>query len=1104
MKLMLAACSILAVASCSNDDAFFEKNGVDLSGKTVLVVNNGDAENMRSYRNDRVANLTFDEKDVIRVYDSNLQKYDKFKSALEDGNTHYFVLDGNQKVDNKPGTDKADYGFALFGADESNLIAYAGWNEELIALLKVSGNYTYEEMKGSANEAGLYKDLLPSFGVIKEPKEGTNDPFGTDLYMLTAFSGVRFDNGAGSNARRVRATSLKFVDGKTATDFYALNPRAKEYTPDYTNVAALNEGMPLAGWFEAVLSTTPSATDPTMGLRMITDEANADAVTPAAGTSIVVTVPEHAMEQNYSNIIYFPIIPTKGDAKYDLILFEYSEYATDSEGQNGKVWKYIGCYDKGTAERAKPAGVFTITSEMTCNATTLSEVNKYLADLNINENMVINFPNKVNSFKVGQTDGLLGSYEDSVLVIPSDWTSKYEVTLNFNGGTGETQGTGLITMGGDLTNQTVKHKTTGKEYPNQTLTPAVMEMQNEGGAKVKVNVYTGTGSSRPVQVNVTKNAGEITLGQNVYGIKAEAGNIVVDASENVLSNSDVTIETVAGTTTVNVSVLGGTVATLTQNADGSVNVLGGKVTTLTNNGNGNVTVKNASFTTLTNGENGGAVTIEELAGPAGTLTDNSTASLTITKTKGAAQNIDAIITKSNVINITNMFSYNKLEITGTPTDVNVTDYITNELIYNGTSEITYNSFGKSAIIENNRNNNHKATKASESKILFVSEWDGDKPAQLDIWGSKKQEHQADGKNVYDIYTAAELAMLLGKVSIENLEINLHANIDLQSKLWTGIYFTNDVTLDGHKNTISNVSVGNTKETVNDRTVAQYGFGFINEAAKTLTVKDLTLDGVTTEKLALIENEQTQISGIGGLVGRINNTGSFENVTVNGSLLGLTEDVLKFDGGNTTSCKVGGIVGMSMAGGSTTTQGAITIKNSTVDVETIKGQWALGGLIGDGRTQNGLITLTDNNVKVGAFVPTLELAGLKDGQFAVSEFYGRIGMLVGCMVDYDWTAANPSLTISQKDLTKIEDVIVANRYTTLDFGHNLRTVNDNLEKFEGYVYNDVLFVGYSGTKAHESTGTFSLTVGGKPVNDAPKTVAGLNKFVSTAPALIKRH
>lgn len=1101
MKLMLAACGMLAVASCSNDDAIFEqKGGMDLSGKTVLRVTTSDGDDMRSYRDAANNDLRFDEYDVIRVYDKDLKKFDMFESAFEEDKSHYFVRKNKDRDANVANVD--DYGFALFGADASNLISYAGWNDGLVALMKISGDYTYTEKKTSDTGKALYKDLMPAFGKVTHDDPTVKNEFGTaHVTMLTGVGLVMFENGQGSGVRRVRATSLSWKGEPTENIKQAfqdaVQPVKQETTPPYSEYATTEGAKPLAGWFEAVLSEEPD-TDPSCGMRMITDETGA--VEPAKGTSITIKVDENAMATNSDNYVYFPIVPNE---KYDLIIYEYSTYETDASNNNNGDWKYAGCYS-GKVARKGQAGAFKITTELTCSATTLSEVNAYLKNLDKSKkSMVINFPNKVNSFRVGQNNGLLGIYEDSVLVIPTDWTGEYEVTLNFNGGTGEPSGTGLITKGDDLANKTVKHKDTGIEYQGQTLIPAVMEMQNEGGAKVKVNVYTGTGSTRPVQVNVTKNAGEITLGQNVYGIKAEAGNIVVDASENVLTNSDVTIETAEGKT-VNVSVLDGNVATLTQNANGSVEVLGGKVTTLTNNGNGDVTVNKASFTTLTNGENGGAVTIKELNGHAGTLTDNSEASLTITNENSAAYNIDAIITKGKEITITNVFSFKKLQITGEPEYVTVRDYITEELVYEGTKEIEYRSFGKSAIIENKIQNNEVSKKASDQNIKFVSEWDGEKPAQLDIWGSKKQVHAAEGKNVYDIYTAAELAMLLGTDDTNNLVINLHANIDLgEENPWTGIYFEKGAILNGNGKTISHVNIANTVETKGDRKASQYGFGFINEADGALEVSNLTLDGVNTKGLKLLNAENDQISGIGGLVGRINNTGTFEKVTVNGSQLGLTGAVRMFNGSNTTSCKVGGIVGMSMAGGSTAAQGAITIKDCTVDVETITGQWALGGLIGDGRTQNGKITLTNNNVKVGEFVPTLELDGLKEGEFAVSEFYGRIGMLVGCIVDYTYTDAHTSLEISQKDLTKIEDVIVNNR-SVLGFTHNIKTVNDNLEKFEGYEYNGVLFVGYSGTKEYVSDGAFSLTINNTKIADAPETVAGLNKFVATKPAAVRKH
>ena len=79
IKIFPVALGLVALASCSNDDFFSSKNADDLSDKYVLAVTEEDEVVTRAFKDINQGNTSYQNNEVMRVYDSNMAKYDEFK-----------------------------------------------------------------------------------------------------------------------------------------------------------------------------------------------------------------------------------------------------------------------------------------------------------------------------------------------------------------------------------------------------------------------------------------------------------------------------------------------------------------------------------------------------------------------------------------------------------------------------------------------------------------------------------------------------------------------------------------------------------------------------------------------------------------------------------------------------------------------------------------------------------------------------------------------------------------------------------------------------------------------------------------------------------------
>lgn len=525
IKFIPAALAAFAMASCSSDD-FGTANTVDLSGKTVLEVTDGDAAITRSFKTATLG-TQYEAGDVMRVYDGLLQKFYNFDFATDDA-TSKFVYNGAEDL-----TD-FDAQFVLYGVEPNNL-SYAGWkNGKNIALLKVEDEVDYEE--SGATTTG-YKSILPMIGKVNSiDKSGAKPWLKTTTYTLTARAKVTFKNGAGANVKRVRARALKFADGKSVADIALAKNAATAGWNGSTHAAtdafdgiAANAGAPtLNGWFEAVLvddKAELNATSTEFGLQRITGN-DATVVTNAGATNaITINVQNKVDMKSYTNCFFFPIVP----GEYDVVVFEYSDKDADvaAGDDDATNWKFIG-YTNGDIDRTMKIGDFggddynasndlTIETALEINVDYMQNceaVSKVMSDNTIAEAPVIINLNK-------------NTASEHVKTINSDVESQYTIYIP------------------QLQNNMVVNFKTTTQLPKKLVIKDVAGANN-ADYTVKFN-FSGFDTNQS-DIEISSSAKEVQLEGNysfltTSVVKVLAGNVTVTAADgntsiNVLTKTN--------------------------------------------------------------------------------------------------------------------------------------------------------------------------------------------------------------------------------------------------------------------------------------------------------------------------------------------------------------------------------------------------------------------------------------------------------------------------------------------------------------------------------------------------------------------------------------
>lgn len=1079
LKFFPAALAMVALASCSADDVLETARNNELGKKSMIVEIEDpvmDLGNMRSsmHITNRGNERIFNTSDWLRAYDAQLQKYDRYQYA-QDNNK--FTSDDDNVLNPK---------YMLFPSD---MVEYGTWKSEtgLFALMKFAvydgaegktdGHLSYAQESRTINGADViaYTSNLPEFGMIDDLEDG--QLINTKAVYLTGFLRIKIENGA-RNVKAIRVRSLN-EDG---------SPNTK---------------MPLWGYFDAILDgeTTPVTYKTNKSKLVVSTEKLAKTYETSHPDRTTLIVDLTGEIKNYTSYVYIPIVPTSttvdaenSEVRYPKLQVEYLE---EGEGKtweknakvittflNKEILSHQGYATKQKAQDSDPSEEMVINGyPLTSTATTLTTVNNYLADLDIDQKeLTIDFTEQVASFVVtgGQGTAILGDYEDYTLEIPASWTGKYDkVTLNFNGKSGEANMVGLLTTSVSTDDFTwdVTDKD-GTVHQKQKITLHKMVVENNSEAEIVINVSKGSSNKRDVAVDVTENKGTVTLGKNVYTISGKAGEIVVDATNSTAA--DVTVEATEGGD-ANVQVVGGTVKTLTNNGSGTVTVNGATVTkidnnggdvtveenaivnTLNNNGEGNVTVTGARVIGLVNGVKGGDITYTNITGRTDNISSLAAGRKFSFKNENKVVNtnlIHTIAVQAATVEIANVDIDTYLRFSAPLTSVSLENCEVASLLHNTTGKaIKLNTKGNTFIgeVKELKDGTLTAYGTIEKPFMtFESEWNGETTAPAVITKAVSA--------TYDVYTAAELSQLLkATTGLPTLTVNLYADIKLdpenKNNKWTGIEAYRNVTgskmFNGNDHEISNVNI----TTPANKNNWLSGTGFINNTGSSdkFTAKNLKLTGVNT---TAIKNFENKIGGIGGFVGVQNNAGEYEGISVTGGFLGVeTKGKYAEEKG---AMHVGGLIGEINDVTAFNADNAVetTITACKVNVTKIQGRWNLGGLVGDARSEGykviGSVSLKmeKNTVKVEGFAVTLELTGNNDSH------YGRVGMLLGAAGGGGEKSKLIFGTAADKTANDVTDCIVGHE-SELKFGLCVRVIEGpTTQTFVGKKVDDSIYVGYS--------------------------------------------
>lgn len=340
------AVAAISLVSCSSDDFF----GLNSQEDKITLTANVEADDVtRATKDASGSNFTWTTGDELRIYDSNLQKYDIFEKLSAN---NFFTLKGTTQFITEQKDGKLDYAYALFGAGAG--ISYAGWKQDgttgvMTALVNIPAQLNYSEGKASDGTTVTYNVGIPMWGTVTPSVSeytGEAKSFETSLAKLAGQAKIVFKNGAKINQIYARASALRFA---TAADAAAptlcidgtnncIAATAAIQTEIKTKLANLetntfetklsggekickylvaDETKPMNGWYEARLETN--------GYLQNTSDA---AVQQPAARNTVTAKLLQANLKDYNNVVYLPLVPQT----YEILAFEYSENATPAYG----------------------------------------------------------------------------------------------------------------------------------------------------------------------------------------------------------------------------------------------------------------------------------------------------------------------------------------------------------------------------------------------------------------------------------------------------------------------------------------------------------------------------------------------------------------------------------------------------------------------------------------------------------------------------------------------------------------------------------------------------------------------------------------------------
>lgn len=1052
IKLFPVAVGMMALTGCVNDDIpGLSGSKADFSGKYVLKVNVEDEKNeegvTRAYWDATTSgtNLTFAPKDILRVFDGAVQKYDNFVMNDWTGeNDYYFVLDPSQRTESEgeelgEGTlrvDNAEYANALYA--EPGCISYAGWNDgHKVALVKINETVgDYSEGK-SVDGSMVYKYAVPMWGEVtplenaEEAVQNAEKAFKVSMKWLSARAKVEFKNGAGAEVVKVQARAVKFKNGVTDEQKKKLAAALKnansgdkyESTSDGTTLGDLvnlnlnneetekegsgpivegDETHPLSGVFEAMLEK-----DGQLQKIQNPESAFVDAeYAPVVSINTANAETKETYFESYTSIVYLPIVP----AKYEMLLFEYEDKngnwhfirlaGVDAEENNGEVnLKEVGF----EMNRAETVGKMLVVKEMTAgDIQTLSDLQKVITDAaNCDADVVIDvtLANDIAvEFAKNQT-----LY---TLTLPENFT--HHVTLNIMGGEDANYNFIQKDAEGRSDDELViaaKSGATGtltinlKENPAFEASESVEEGEPEEAAapEFKLPIVIGENMSNvTLELNGTVDVSDLNAdaeedASKKLAVRTETNKTLKQfVLTGAINGGDAEIKTVGNVTLNEVTLGTGVVLT----ADDVL--VAGKVTGNVKAASATVTgsVENLTITGTTVNVNGGKVTnltydvIEEAAGAA-----EVPANITINTTP-----------KDEIDNTVETLTVNK----------NATVALNNGVVKKidlaeGTTS-TIESQGLSYIYEVTG----KGTATIKSKYT--------KEAGAGIGYGDKADNRNNGLNEYGKQAVYTVAHLIKLIEIKNTSVYSHTGFSLKANEYdldgydcAGIP---DIANSGADCEIDGATLDGTKPVI--KNVKLTGNGFINQitTARSVSIKGIKFQGIAYNK----EAETNASSGVGALIGTVG--ANAQNVVI--------EDVEIYDNkiyGNGDSHDLGGMIG--------TVEGKVTIKGGILQVG-LKGYYNLGGVVGNvvgevkieknGETK---FVLGSKNGS-GTFGIEVTNATLKSSETQVDENAGKVGLIAGTIgAEGKLTVNEPTVSVNSSTIKADTDWFYGKQYTVKD-------------------------------------------------------------------------
>ena len=616
-----------------------------------------------------------------------------------------------------------------------------------------------------------------------------------------------------------------------------------------------------------------------------------------------------------------------------------------------------------------------------------------------------------------------GSLTDNVVVIKdadgvASTTGK--LTINFAGSWGVAKGINATTKQAiafrGLSNGEINIENASTVELAGTLKSSV-KVSSEGAVKVLTNVDDLT-ISKATDIALEGNfttlslpaeiTGELELNGEFNGMTIKAGSVKINEVK-FTANTEIESATIVIEEGKTLDVDGATTF------KGDVTVAGTEKGTKGFVVEGNVTVKDgASLRNVQIKGEGKVLTIEEGANDVNNLISNGN-KVVINGQKFNSLTLNAPIAGEKAVEING--GNGKIVVAAS-----YTDEATTEVYTSATTDITVND-------DNN-------------KLTFKADWDEN---------TKRVALSATESNI-KIYTAAQLAGLAGPTGANMWEkITLMTDVAATDVNWAAsdLFLLNDgpaKVFDGNGKTISGLVFTNG--------------GFFDSTKGTITIKNLTLDGVKSSET------HKKAQRVGGLLNANFAKATIENVVVKGTTLGNAD-------GEALS-EIGGLVGYTNA--------SITITNSQADFETIKGTNYMGGMIGS----------ASNGAEYKIEVTDVKRPAVKLGTFAISKAYeataqrdekaATIGMLIGHIGTGSFTAIVPEGAKSNVLINANNKAIVGQR-DVLGFKECFYVTDGEIFYFQGPSSN---YIGYS--KGHDFDAQ-KVTINGVEYKEAT-----LNKFV----------